>query len=407
MTTVFIIIGIIITALVVVLIVLGMRASKLTEELEAAEMKHQSLAAANRELQAQVTTLGAENQKKIGWLDHMEEELNWHKGELEKRPKLERKIYRILTLGMKATGKSSLTLKWSNPLVDLGTIEGTKIERYERTVSHVRNKDTLVEHVFEVHDWGGEHIVDAQQELIIEEIHGLLMVVDLGGKDAQQVDTHRIGEQLNEFNPQALKYFFSPKTVASCKSVVLFINKSDLIPGSPAQAEAQAKALYAPLIDSLRQYATQIDVKVLVGSASYGHSTHVLFSHFVEQILPKSAYDNQLLQRMKSEFRSRASTITPGMNGPTSQSQPGFPPPQIPHAQPPSNGHQQMPTPQHYGQAAQHAPAPQAPVPPSFGPRPGFAPPNKVTMRMPDASNPMEATAPLLNRQPPPMPRKG
>jgi hypothetical protein len=235
MTTVFIIIGIIITALVVVLIVLGMRASKLTEELEVAEMKHQSLAVANRELTGQVTSLDTENKKKIGWLDHMEEELGWHKAELEKRPKLERKVYRILTLGMKATGKSSLTLKWSNPLVDLGTIEGTKIERYERSVSHVRHKDTLIEHVFEVHDWGGEHIVDAQQELIIEEIHGLLMVVDLGGKDARQVDTQRIGEQLNEFNPQALKYFFSPKTVASCKSVVLFINKSDLVPGSPAR----------------------------------------------------------------------------------------------------------------------------------------------------------------------------
>ncbi|MDI1442491.1 hypothetical protein [Polyangium sp. 6x1] len=406
MTTVFIIIGIIITALVVVLIVLGMRASKLTEELETAEMKNQSLVAANRELQAQATTLGTENQKKIGWLDHMEEELNWHKTELEKRPKIDRKVYRILTLGMKATGKSSLTLKWSNPLVDLGTIEGTKIERYERTVSHVRNKDTLVEHVFEVHDWGGEHIVDAQQELIIEEIHGLLMVVDLGGKDAQQVDTNRIGEQLNEFNPQALKYFFSPKTVASCKSVVLFINKSDLIPGSPAQAEAQARALYTPLIDSLRQYATQIDVKVLVGSASYGHSTHVLFSHFVEQILPKSAYDNQLLQRMKSEFRSRASTITPGMNAPASQSQPSFPAPQIPHALPPSNGHGQMPAPQHYGQAPQHTPAPQ-PAAPGFGPRPGFGqkPNTKTTLPL-DALNPMEATAPLLNRQPP-MPRKG
>ncbi len=401
MTTVFIIIGIIITALVVVLIVLGMRASKLTEELEASEMKGQSLAAANRELGAQVATLDAENKKKIGWLDHMEEELNWHKGELEKRPKIDRKVYKILTLGMKATGKSSLTLKWSNPLVDLGTIEGTKIERYERTVSHVRHKDTLIEHVFEVHDWGGEHIVDAQQELIIEEIHGLLMVVDLGGKDARQVDTQRIGEQLNEFNPQALKYFFSPKTVASCKTVVLFINKSDLVPGSPAQAEAQAKSLFTPLIESLRQYATQIDVKVLVGSASYGHSTHVLFSHFVEQILPKSAYDHQLLQRMKSEFRSRSSTIMPGM-GPPSQSQPSFPAPQIPHALPPSNGHPQMQQP--YAQAPQHAPAPQAPSFSPQGTRPGFQP-NKMTARIPD--NPMEATAPLLHRQAPPAPRKG
>lgn len=412
MTTVFIIIGIIITALVVVLIVLGMRASKLTEELELAEQKAASLAVSNRELQANVTALEAENKKKIGWLDAMEEELNWHKAELEKRPKLDRKVYKILTLGMKATGKSSLTLKWSNPLVDLGTIEGTKIERYERTVSHVRNKDTLVEHLFEVHDWGGEHIVDAQQELIIEEIHGLLIVVDLGGKDARQVDMARVSEQLNEFNPQALKYFFSPKTVASCKSVVLFINKSDLIAGPPAQAEMQAKQLYQPLIDTLEKYATQIDVKVLVGSASYGHSTHVLFSHFVERILPRNAYDNQLLQRMKQDLRmrERAQTFTgqppPSFNGapPTSASQPALPAPQIPHAPPPTNG-QPHPNVQ-FAQAAQHhTPAPQAPVLPNYG-TPGVRPAaNRGTAQMPTLPNTLADTAPLMNR--PPLPRKG
>jgi hypothetical protein len=325
-------------------------------------------------------------------------------------------VYRILTLGMKATGKSSLTLKWANPLVDLGTIEGTKIERYERTVSNVRTKDnTLVEHVFEVHDWGGEHIVDAQQELIVEQIHGLLMVVDLGGKDARQVDTKRISEQLEEFNPKALKYFFSPKTVASCKSVVLFINKSDLVTGSPSQAEAQAKALYAPLIDSLKQYATQIDVKVLVGSASYGHATHLLFSYFVEQILPKSAYDNQLCQRMKAEFQQRLPTFGNMTAVPASQMQAPMPAPQIPHMQAPTNGHPSAP--QASLQAPQQAPAPPLPAAPSFGaPRAGggtiVVP--KTTARLPvqgasspPASNPMEVTAPLVRLPLPPTPKKG
>lgn len=415
MIAVFIIIGIIITALVVVLVVLGMRASKLTEELEAAEMKCQQLTATTQRLEAKTTELDSEVKKRNGWLDHMEQDLEWHKGELERRPKIERKVYRILTLGMKATGKSSLTLKWANPLVDLGTIEGTKIERYERTVSNVRTKDnTLVEHVFEVHDWGGEHIVDAQQELIIEQIHGLLMVVDLGGKDARQVDTKRISEQLEEFNPKALKYFFSPKTVSSCKSVVLFINKSDLVPGSPSQAEAQAKALFAPLIDSLKQYATQIDVKVLVGSASYGHSTHLLFSYFVEQILPKSAYDNQLWQRIKNEFQQRLPTFT-GMSAvPASQMQQPMPAPQIPHMQASSNGHPPLPQP-----SAQQAPVPALPATPSFGaPRPpGGLPAGKATLRIPNpgptsqpASNPMEVTAPLgpmVQRAIPAPPKKG
>jgi peptidoglycan hydrolase CwlO-like protein len=104
MTTVFIIIGIIITALVVVLIVLGIRASKLTEELEAVEMKGQSLAAAKAALDAKVAELDTEVKKRNGWLDHMEQDLEHYKAELEKRPKIERKVYRILTLGMKATG---------------------------------------------------------------------------------------------------------------------------------------------------------------------------------------------------------------------------------------------------------------------------------------------------------------
>lgn len=324
--TIIIIVGIV-AALVVFLIILGIRASKLTEEIEKLEAKYEASQLEANDLKARLATADAEDKKKVNWLDGMEEELNWHKAELAKRPKIERKIYRILTLGMKATGKTSLTLKWSNPLVDLGMIEGTKIERYERSVSHVREKDKLIEHVFEVHDWGGEHIVDALQELIMEEIHGLLIVVDLGGKDAQVVEKSRVNEQLNEFQPQALRYFFSPKTVASCKSVVLFINKSDLIAGTPAQVEEKAKELYQPLIDSLQAFSMKVDVKVFVGSASYGHSTHLLFSHFVERILPKNAYDNQLLQRMKADLQPR-------MQLPGAAPVLHFQPPPVPEVQP-------------------------------------------------------------------------
>lgn len=418
-SVVFIIIGVIIVALVVVLIVLGMRASKLTEELEAAEMKEQALALSNRELQGRIMELDGEVKRRNGWLDNLQQDLEHYKAEAETRVKIERKVYRVLTLGMKATGKSSLTLKWANPLVDLGTIEGTKIEAYERTVSNVRTKDTLTEHVFEVRDWGGEHIVDAQQELIMKEIHGLLMVVDIGGKDARQVDTKRISDQLNEFNPQALKFFFSAATMSSCKSVILFINKSDLIVGTPAQAEAQAKALYAPLIDSLKLYATQIEVKVLVGSASYGHSTHMLFSHFVEQILPKSAYDNQLVQRMKSDAQRRSTTMAGALGGPISQLEAAMPAPQIPHmpqgvmnGHPPMNG--QPPTAQPSNpQQPMQSPVPIPPAAPTFnakGTQEMLSP--KGTMRISSSQMPAQrpetsgaATAPYIPR--PPSPKKG
>jgi hypothetical protein len=83
--------------------------------------------------------------------------------------------------------------------------------------------------------------------------------------------------------------------------VVLFINKSDLLPGTPAEVEAAARKHYEPLIAELMRYKDQVDIRILVGSASYGHSTHLLFSHFVEKILPRTAYDPQLLQRLKTD----------------------------------------------------------------------------------------------------------
>lgn len=389
------VIGGIIAAVAIIFVVFVTKNSKLADALDDAESKLQTALDRARGLQQQATSLETENKRQLGWLDAQTEELNWHKAELEKRPIVDRKIYRILTVGMKATGKSSLTLKWANPLVDLGTIEGTKIERYERTVSQVRTRDSLVEHVFEVHDWGGEHIVDAQQELIIEEIQGILMVVDLGGKDARQVDPHRILEQLDEFNPKALRFFFSPKTVASCRTIVLFINKSDLIPGSPAQAEAQAKQYFAPLIDSLMQYATHIDVKVMVGSASYGHSTHILFSHFVEQILPKSAYNDQLLQRIKTgtDARQRARTVAPGINGATPTP---LPAPQIPHAI--AHAHALVNAPAAPGGLGQTT------TPLAGANRGAKIPIGNVEHR--DVGPNMEATVPLTNRKPPPPPAR-
>ncbi|WP_437591793.1 hypothetical protein [Sorangium sp. So ce1000] len=272
------------------------------EALRQAKGQLDQLRAQYGQLQQALEIARSDDRQKVDWLDAQQKEIDWYKSELESRPKITQKRYKILTLGIKWTGKTSLTLKWANPLVDLGTLQGTKIERYERTVSHVLTKEVLTEHVFEIGDWGGEHIVDAQQELIMEEIHGLLMVVDLAGKDGQKLEPSRIQEQLREFQPQSLQFFFSPKTLASCKAVVLFINKSDVLSGTPAEVEREARGYYKTLIDSLERYKNNIDIRVLVGSASYGHSTHHLFSHFVEKILPKNAYDPQLLQRMKQDI---------------------------------------------------------------------------------------------------------
>ncbi|WP_434045567.1 MULTISPECIES: hypothetical protein [Sorangium] len=290
---------------------LAARTASLKGQLREAARNAESLRQANTQLEqarserAQdreaLDRARSEERQKVEWLDAQQREIEWLRRELDARPKVTQKRYKILTLGIKGTGKTSLTLKWANPLVDLGKLQGTKIERYERTVSHVSTKDELTEHVFEIGDWGGEHLVEAQHELVVEEVHGLLLVVDLAIKDGRQVDPARIEDQIREFQPQSLRYFFGSKTLTACKAVVLFINKSDVLSGTPAEVEQEAHRHYQPLISALERLKNHVDTRVLVGSASYGHSTHHLFSHFVERILPKHAYDGQLLQRIKQD----------------------------------------------------------------------------------------------------------
>ena len=258
-------------------------------------------------LTSRLEEVQGDNLRKAEWLDNLEKENEWFRQELEKRPRVTRRTYKILTLGISGTGKTALTLKWANPLTDLGTLAGTKIDRYQRTVSLVTGKEAMTEHVFEIGDWGGEYMVDAHQELVMDEIHGLLLVVDLAGRDATKVEPERIQQQLRDFQAEVLKFFFGPRTVASCKTVVLFINKSDLLSGTPAEVERQARGHYKRLIDDLEKHDAQLNVHVLVGSATSGHSIHHLFSHFVERILPSTAYDAQLLQRMKADSVDRES----------------------------------------------------------------------------------------------------
>lgn len=283
----------VLTAIVAALVVMGMKVSKLGATLGQSESRVRELEESTRTLTVQ--------------LEEARKEAQHYREKLEARPESTRKTYRIVTLGAKGTGKTSLTLKWANPLADLTAIDGTKSEQYERNVSRVQSGKEVVEHVFEVLDWGGEHMVDAVQEMSTSDVHGLLFVVDLGGKDAKGVDTERVQSQLKEFQPGSLRYFFVPKLMSSCKTVVLFINKSDLIPGTPTQIEQEARRLFQPLINDLAKLANPIELKVFVGSANSGHSTHVLFAHFVEKILPIEAYDQQLLQRFKaSQERSRS-----------------------------------------------------------------------------------------------------
>jgi len=207
-----------------------------------------------------------------------------------------REIYKILALGVSNVGKTALTLKWANPLTDLATLQATKFERYERTASRVVSDGVAVEHVFQISDWGGEYLVDAHAELVTQGVEAIVLVVDLGAFGADAVDRRRIEYQLNEFQPVVLKFILTPRTLAIAKTVVLFINKCDLLSGTAPEVESYARKLYAQLIDNLEAYRDRIDVATFVGSAIHGHSTHALFAHLIRRVLPASAYDLELRQ---------------------------------------------------------------------------------------------------------------
>lgn len=249
--------------------------------------------------ESKVASLEAQRDAQLRELERM-------RTDIAERPKLKTQVYKIVVIGMRSTGKTSLILKWANPIWEVRKPPGaTLFNKFSRTVSSVLSgkSNVVVDHVFEIFDFGGERIVEAQETLVVDDIHGLLFVVDLGQEGAEQVDDARIQSQIQAFSLQALQFFFrAPRIVKSCQTVVLFINKSDLLSGTPSEVEKMARARYAPLIQAIESFAEQVQIEVMVGSSYSGHNTHRLMPHFIQKLLPEDAYDEQLLQRAQGQL---------------------------------------------------------------------------------------------------------
>lgn len=226
------------------------------------------------------------------------------------RNELSRRVYNIVTVGVSQCGKTALTLKWANPLFRIKDVTPTQFVKYERTVSRQFAKSgPIVEHVFEIRDWGGEHMANAFIELFtLESVNGMLIVVDLGetrgfadGRPTVHFSEERIKKQIEAFPEATLKLCFNERIVSHCKTFTLFINKADALSGDLTEVERQALSHYQPLINTLRKLQREsgmVDIEVFVGSANSGHNTQNLFAHFIEKILPADAYDPTLLQMM-------------------------------------------------------------------------------------------------------------
>lgn len=226
---------------------------------------------------------------------------------LEGSVTLDKKCYRVVVVGVSGTGKSELVYRWANPLYEPGEVVlgGTaNFDVFSRTVSSklTANPDgpaVLVQHVFEAWDYNGEQLEEAQVALVQRVMHGLLFVVDLTVRDGAAVDEARVRKQLDRFNEHVLKFYFCKDALKNLQTVMLFINKSDVIAGRPEEVEQIAKEHYAPLIAELKKHADQwkLHFDVKVGSAISGHGTHSLMPYFVKRILPKNAYDEQIVQK--------------------------------------------------------------------------------------------------------------
>lgn len=227
--------------------------------------------------------------------------------ELDGRPAKRERRYGIATIGVSGSGKTALTLRWANDIYRINDYVATQFAKYTKRVSQVldREENSQVEHIFEIYDWGGEHIEEAFTALIqLGAIHALVMVVDLGPYLKEQkknvFDEEHIRRQLTEFNPHVLRLLFAPAIIAHCKHYILFINKSDLIAGFQGQIEDKARTYYKRLIDDMEDWSSKrgVTLKIIVGSAETGVGTNLLFPYLIENILPETARDDHLQQQV-------------------------------------------------------------------------------------------------------------
>ncbi len=258
--------------------------------------------------QGEVTRLQRHQETLLDDISVLKAEKDELSRELEGRPTKTERRYGIATVGVSGSGKTALTLRWANPRIQPEQVKATMFSKYERTVSRVFDSDSRihVDHIFEVYDWGGEHVEEALTALVkLGAIHALLVVVDLGpflkGEQRHAFSQEHIERQLQEFDQQVLRFFFAPAVVQHCKHYVLFINKSDLLSGYPAEIEEKARQYYEPLIRDMTAYSDQrgVNLQVMVGSADTGAGTVRLYQYLIENILPEEARDDQLIQEVQ------------------------------------------------------------------------------------------------------------
>lgn len=231
--------------------------------------------------------------------------------ELCSRPKIIKNFYHLATIGNTSCGKTALTLKWTNPLIDIVRIPSTvNPVRYDKRVSIQESTEGFCTfHVYSIFDYGGEDMQEVRDAMQTKDIRALLLVVDVAKTMTDPNDQTKrtsvysqgnIDEQVKLWNYDALKFLFSKEIQKSCSKYILFINKLDVLqsqfPESDEQLDARARTLYKDVIDSLARLSKKFGAKftVLTGSAQTGRGCPELYKELLVDILPLAARDESL-----------------------------------------------------------------------------------------------------------------
>jgi len=240
-------------------------------------------------------------------------------------PKYHRLTFNIGVIGRRGTGKTGLCLRLTDPLFhDLNTTQTSpRGVIYEHPVVTSVNKQTATrtEHYFKFVEWGGEYMIEAQNDLLrlcdpgrSQEgegatarvgVQALILVVDLtapeeiGDKQKGaplQINETRIREQIDQhFDQASLKFIINSTLKTYLQTVVVFINKVDVLLGSPKEQEEEARRRYNDLLVNVSRVYPH--VHVIVGSVSTDAGLLKLYSHLVERILPEEVKRQRPLGR--------------------------------------------------------------------------------------------------------------
>lgn len=123
-------------------------------------------------------------------------------------------------------------------------------------------------------------------------INSLILLVDLmpapatgaaKPKTANEPNSERVRQHIEEWNEQALDAVFGLFTKSSLTFVCLFVNKADLIDGNTEVLERQCVELFQPLIQRLERRGRGRLVKIIVGSAATGQGLPLVKEHLVRE----------------------------------------------------------------------------------------------------------------------------